>query len=66
MGHSEDDAVHKNLIKWKRIGRIRWKFQYWFDISSSMELDIRRKMLYLSNAPLRNAMNKVYIRNDVI
>ena len=28
----------KYLIKWKRIGRISWKFQYWFDLNSSIEL----------------------------
>ena len=42
----------KYLIKWKRIGRISWKFWYWFDLISSLELDIKRLMLYLSNAPL--------------
>ena len=52
MGHSEDDTIHKYLIKWKRIGRISWKFRYWFDLRSSIELDIKRLMLNLSNAPL--------------
>ena len=42
----------KYLIKWKCIGRIIWKFRYWFNLYSSMELDIERSMLYLSNAPL--------------
>ena len=32
----------KYLIKWKRIGRINWKFRYWFNLKSSMELDIKR------------------------
>ena len=32
----------KNLIKWKRIGEISWKFRYWFNLSSSIELDIKR------------------------
>ena len=41
----------KYLIKWKRIGRISWKFQYWFNLKFSMELVIKRYMLYLSNAP---------------
>ena len=27
----------KYLIKWKRIGRISWKFQYWFDLNSSIK-----------------------------
>ena len=40
----------KCLIKWKRSGRISWKFQYWFHLKSSIELDIKRYMLYLSNA----------------
>ena len=44
----------KYLIKWKRIGRISWNFRYWFDFKSSIELDIKRHMLYLSNAPLRH------------
>ena len=32
----------KYLIKWKRIGRISWKFRYWFNLKSSIELDIKR------------------------
>ena len=32
----------KYLIKWKRIGRISWKFQYWFNLKSSIEIDIKR------------------------
>ena len=43
----------KYLIKWKRIGRISWKVGYWFYLKSFMELDIKRNMLYLSNAPLK-------------
>ena len=27
----------KYLIKWKRIGRISWKFWYWFDLISSID-----------------------------
>ena len=42
----------KYLIKLKCIGRISWSFWYWFDLKSSIELDIK-KMLYLSSAPLR-------------
>ena len=42
----------KHLIKWKRVGRISWNFRYWFDFKSSIELDIKRQMLNLSNAPL--------------
>ena len=41
----------KYLLEWQRIGRISWKFRYWFDLESSREFDIK-KMLYLSNAPL--------------
>ena len=44
----------KYLIKWKRIGRISWKFLYWFNSKSSIELDIKRYMSYLSNAPLNS------------
>ena len=40
------------IFKWKCIGRISWKFQYWFNLKSTIELDIKRWMLYLSNAPL--------------
>ena len=40
-------------IKWKRIGRISWKLRYWFHLKSSLELHIKRLMLYLSNAPLK-------------
>ena len=43
----------KHLIKWKRVGRISWNFRYWFDFKSSIELDIKRQMLNLSNAPLK-------------
>ena len=32
----------KYLIKWKRIGRISWKFWYWFNSKSSVELDVKR------------------------
>ena len=42
----------KYLIKWKCIGKISWKFWYWFHLKSSIEFDIKRWMLYLSNAPL--------------
>ena len=42
----------KYLIKWKRIVRISWKFQYRSNLKSSIELDIQREILYLSNAPL--------------
>ena len=30
----------KQLIKWKRIGRINWKYRYLLDLKSSMELNI--------------------------
>ena len=42
----------KYFIKWKWIGRIRWKFGYWFYLKSCIELNTKRWMLYLSNAPL--------------
>ena len=42
----------KNLIKWKCIGRISWKFQYWFNLKFCFELDTKRWMLCLSNIPL--------------
>ena len=43
----------KYFIKWKRIGRISWKFWHWFNLRSSiLELDIKR---YLSNAPFLSA-----------
>ena len=41
MGHSEDDAVNKIP-----------QTPYWFDLKSSIELDIERYVLYSSNAPL--------------
>ena len=52
----------KYLIKWKHIGRICWKFWYWFNLKFSIELDIKRWMLYLSNAPL----NKAYQEKNAI
>ena len=42
----------KYLIKWKRHGWINWKFWYRFNLISSTDLDIKRYMFYLSNAPL--------------
>ena len=42
----------KYLIKWKLVDRISWKFRYWINRKFSVELDIKRWMLYLSNAPL--------------
>ena len=45
----------KYLIKWKPIGRISWNFLYWSNLKSSMELDIKRLRLYLSNAPLNTS-----------
>ena len=32
----------KYFMKWNRIGRNSWKFQYWFNLKSSMELDTTR------------------------
>ena len=51
----------KYLIKQKSIGRIRWKFWYWFNLKSSIELDIKTQMLYLSSAPLK-IMPNTYIQ----
>ena len=42
----------KYFLKWKCIGRISWNFRHCSDSKFSVELDIKRKMLYLSNAPL--------------
>ena len=42
----------KYLVEWKHIAWINWKFLYWFHLKSSMELDVKKMMLYLSNAPL--------------
>ena len=52
MGHSEDDAVHKIPHKNKTHRQNQLKIQYWFDLNSSIELNIKRLMSYLSNAPL--------------
>ena len=57
MGHSVDDAVHKILHKMKTHWQNQLKFWYWFDLISSIELDIKNKMLYLSNAPLIDTVN---------
>ena len=46
MGHFEDDAVHKIPHKMNQLKSC------WFDLISSIELDIKRWMLHLSNAPL--------------
>ena len=48
----------KHLIKWKYFDRISWKFQYWFNLKSTMELDVKRLMSYLSNAPLTSCKCK--------
>ena len=31
----------KYLTKWKRIGKISWKFQYWFNFKFCIEADIK-------------------------
>ena len=33
------------LIKWKGIGRMSWKFQYWLNLKLSIELHIKRSIL---------------------
>ena len=50
----------KYLIKWKRIGGISWNFRHWFDFKSSTELDIKRYMLELSNAPLISSKRNTF------
>ena len=52
----------KYLIKWKRVGRISWNFRCWSNLKSSIELDIKRQMLYLSNASL-NYLHKFTKKN---
>ena len=52
MGHSEDDAVHKIPHKTKMHWQNRLKISVLVKFKISTELDIKRKMLYLSNAPL--------------
>ena len=52
MGHSDNDAVHKIPHKMKTHWQNQLEFRYWFNLYSSMDLDIERLMLYLSNAPL--------------
>ena len=49
----------KYLIKWKCIAIISWKFRYWFNLKSSIDLDIKRWMSYLSNAPL--TISSIYL-----
>ena len=43
----------KYLIKWKPIGRISWKFWHWFNLKSSMELDIKKKDVILVQCPFK-------------
>ena len=52
MGHCEDDAVHKIPHKMKTHWQNQLKFWYWFNSKSSIELEMKIYMLYLSNAPL--------------
>ena len=54
MRHSEDDAVHKILheMKMKTCRQNQLQISVLVYLQSSMELDIKRYMLYLSNAPL--------------
>ena len=41
----------KYPIKWKRIGIIRWKFQYWFNVKSSIELDLKGHWTTSASSP---------------
>ena len=45
------------IWKRKRVGRIGWKFWYWFIIKFSLDQDTKRWTLYLSNAPLNNSFS---------
>ena len=56
----------KYLIKWKRIVRISWKFWYWFKLKFSIEIGIKRKMLYLSNAPLNDAVIPNFVLTKLV
>ena len=53
MGHSGDDAVYKKSNKMKTYWR------YWYILKFSLEQETKRKMLYLSNAPLKKQTNKI-------
>ena len=50
MGHSEYDAVHKIPHKMKTHWQNQLKFFVLVYLKSSMELGIKRLVLYLSNA----------------
>ena len=41
------------LIKWKRIGGISWKFWYWFNLKSSIELHIKKIDVILVQCPFK-------------
>ena len=43
----------KYFIKWKRIGRITWNFQYWFDFKFSLELDLKKIDVILVQCPFK-------------
>ena len=43
----------KYLIKCKSIGRISWKFRYWFYLKSFMKLDIKKIYIILVKYPLK-------------
>ena len=60
MGHSEDDADHKNLTKWKRIGRISWKFWYFFNVRASIKLYIKKIDVILVQCPFNPRLPKVF------
>ena len=49
----------KYLIKWKRIGRMSWKFWYWFDLISSIELDITKIDVTLVQCPFKQNLLKM-------
>ena len=51
MGHSEEDAVHKKTHKMKMQNQL--VILVLFNLKSSIDLDIKRYLLYLSNTPLK-------------
>ena len=48
----------KYLIKWKGIGRISWKFWYWFNLKISIELDTKKTdVILVQLMPLQRMMD---------
>ena len=50
----------KYLIKWKCMGRISWKFWFWFNLKSSIELDMKNRC-YTCPIPLQNWAENIVI-----